>query len=310
MPHLKIIGILNITADSFSDGGRYLDTATAVEKGLSLVAQGADLVDVGAESSSPDGERISAREEIERLTPVIEALKREGVRVSVDTYKPEVMRHVISLGVDMINDITALRAPSAIKAIRDAGIPVVIMFARNQGPHAERVWRDHTTVMAKIKEFFAHRLKALHDAGIADDRIIIDPGMGLFLGSTPEPSLMVLRHIETLKEFGRELYLSTSRKSFIGRVIDRPIQSRGIGTLATEIWGYLHGVSYVRTHEPEPLRDAIRMIQAIEGIELTRSDISLPKTCSKKPATCCCRSSRWESNTNRSSFPEAPPCSF
>ena len=267
MPDLKIVGILNITTDSFSDGKCYLDTQAAIEKGLSLAAQGADLVDIGAESSNPDGEKITAEQEIERLTPVIEALKKEGVRVSVDTYKPGVMQQVISLGVDMINDITGLRDQSAIEVVQKAGIPVVIMFNRNPDIHAERTLRDHTTILSEIWEFFTERLKTLHDAGIADDKVIIDPGMGFFLGGNPEPSLMVLRHLETLKQFGRKIYLSASRKSFIGTVLDRPIESRDYGTLATEIWAYLHGVSFIRTHEPEPLRDAIRMIQAIEQVE-------------------------------------------
>jgi dihydropteroate synthase len=267
LKELKIAGILNITTDSFFDGKQYLDTQAAIEKGLSLIAEGADMVDIGAESSNPDGQKISAHEEIERLTPVIEALKKERVRISVDTYKPEVMASAISLGVNMINDITGLKDEAAIEVVRKADIPVVIMFARNEGPHADRTVRDHTTVMAEMDQFFTERLKTLHEAGIANDKVIIDPGMGLFLGGTPEPSLMVLRHIEELQKFGCELYLSTSRKSFIGAILDRPLNQRGIGTLATEIWGWLHGVSYIRTHEPEPLRDAVRMIQAIEQIK-------------------------------------------
>jgi len=267
LPDLTIVGILNITPDSFSDGHRYLDADAAIQKGLSLIAEGADMVDIGAESSNPDGSKVAAEEEIGRLAPVIKTLKKQGVRISIDTYKPEVMEHVISLGADMINDITGLRNPAAIEAIRKANVPVVIMFARNPDPHAERTRRDHETVLAEITDFFRQRLKVLHQAGIAEDKIIIDPGMGLFLGGNPEPSLMVLRHIESLRKFGHPIYLSTSRKSFIGRVLDRPVQERGIGTLATEIWGYLHGVSYIRTHEPQPLRDAIRMIQAIEQVE-------------------------------------------
>ncbi|MDY6911665.1 MAG: dihydropteroate synthase [Chloroflexota bacterium] len=267
MSDLKIAGILNVTTDSFSDGKRYLGAQAAIRKGMRLVDQGAHLVDIGAESSNPDGEKITVEQETERLTPVIEALKKEGISISVDTYKPEVMRHVISLGVDMINDITGLRDPAAVEIVREAGVPVVIMFARNQDPHAERTLRDHNTVLSEITTFFTERLNKLDAAGIAAEKVIIDPGMGLFLGGNPEPSLTVLRHIETLKRFGREVYLSSSRKSFIGKTLDRPIKQRGIGTLATEIWGYLHGVSYIRTHEPEPLRDAIRMIQAIEQIE-------------------------------------------
>ncbi len=266
MPDLKIVGILNITTDSFSDGGRYLDTQAAIEKGLSLAAQGADVVDIGAESTSIYGEKITAEQEIERLTPVIKALKKDGVRISVDTYKPRVMHYVIDLGVDMINDVSGLKDETAIKVVRQAGIPVVIMFNRNPDIHAQTTLQDHTTIMSEEVAFFTERLETLHDAGIADDKIAIDPGMGLFIGGA-ESSLMVLRHLETLKRFGRKIYLSASRKSFIGTVLDRPIEARGYGTLAVEIWAYLHGVSFIRTHEPEPLRDAIRMIQAIEQVE-------------------------------------------
>ena len=264
---LKIAGILNVTTDSFSDGNQYLDTRKAIEKGLSLIEQGADMVDVGAESSNPDGQKISASEEIDRLTPVVKALKQEKIPVSVDTYKPEVMEHVISLGVDMINDITGLKDKAAIDVIKKTDIPVVIMFARNEGPHAERTVRDHTNVMTELDEFFTERLGTLRGAGVTNERIIIDPGMGLFLGGTPEPSLMVLRHIESLKKHGNDIYLSASRKSFIGAVLDRSLKQRGVGTLAVEIWGWMHGVTYIRTHEPEPLRDAVRMIQSIEQIE-------------------------------------------
>ncbi len=263
---MKIVGILNITTDSFSDGGRYSQTPIAIEKGLSLAAEGADLVDIGAESTSIYGEKITAAQEIERLTPVIEALRKEGIRISVDTYKPEVMQHVISLGAEMINDVSGLKDEAAIKVVRDAGLPVVIMFNRNPDIHAQTTLRDHTTVMSEVVAFFTERLKTIHDAGIADEKVIIDPGMGLFVGGT-ESSLVILRHLETLKQFGREIYLSASRKSFIGTVLDRPVEARGYGTLAVEIWAYLHGVDYIRTHEPGPLRDAVRMIQAIEQVE-------------------------------------------
>lgn len=263
---MKIVGILNITTDSFSDGMRYLETPAAIEKGLSLAAEGADMVDIGAESTSIYGRKITAAQEIERLSPVIEALHKEGILISVDTYRPEVMQHVISLGVEMINDVSGLKDEAAIKVVQNTDLPVVIMFNRNPDIQAQTTLLDHTTVMSEVTAFFAERLKTLHDAGIAGDRVIIDPGMGLFIGGT-ESSLMVLRHLETLKQFGRKIYLCPSRKSFIGAVLDRPIEARGYGTLAVEIWAYLHGVEYIRTHEPGPLRDAIRMIQAIERLE-------------------------------------------
>ena len=262
-----IIGILNVTADSFSDGGRYLDPRAAVEKGLGLAAEGADIVEVGGESSNPDGARMDAAEELARIEPVILGLKKERIRISVDTRKPVVMRRALALGADMINDVTGLGDAEAVEAVRGAGVPVVVMFARNRGPRAERASRSEETVLAEIEAFFAERLASLESAGIAHDRIIIDPGMGFFLGGTPGPSLTVLRELEALRRFGCPLCVSTSRKSFIGAVLNRPVGERGAGTLATEIWAWLHGAGYIRTHEPGPLRDAARMILAIRGPE-------------------------------------------
>ena len=264
---VTIVGILNITTDSFSDGNRYLDTQAAIEKGFTLASQGADLVDIGAESSNPDAEKISIETEVARITPVIRALKKGGVALSVDTYKPDVMQRVCSLGVDMINDVTGLRNEASVRIIKEAGVPVVIMFSRSQGPHAERTVHGHDTIIRELTVFFSERLNALHNAGIPDNDVLIDPGMGYFLGGNPEPSLMVLRHMEVLKEFGRKIYISPSRKSFIGTVLKQPVTGRRYGTLATEIWAYLHGAHYIRTHEPSALRDAIRMLQAIEQVK-------------------------------------------
>lgn len=261
---VKIVGILNVTRDSFSDG--YLDTERAIEHGLKLASDGADIIDIGAEATNVASEKISADEEIKRLTPVIQALKEQNIPISVDTYKPEVMEHAISLGVHMINDVSGLADEKAIRVVKEANIPVVIMFNRNPDIRARAISQDHTTVMEEMENFFSKRLKSLHDAGIPDDNIIIDPGMGLFIGGT-KSSLMALRHIEDLKKFGKDIYISVSRKSMIGEVLNQPVESRGVGTLATEIWSYMHGVSYIRTHEPGPLRQSITMIQAIERIE-------------------------------------------
>jgi len=269
---VEIIGILNITTDSFSDGSYYLNPQTAIKKGLSLAAQGADLIDVGAESTSPDSEKISPQQEIARLTPVIKALKEEGIRISVDTYKPEVMERVISLGVDMINDVSGLRNKSSLEIIRQANIPVVVMFSNHlsfsaEGVRAQREFYEPSTIMSEIEEFFTQKLQQLHEAGIADDKVIIDPGMGAFLAANPEPSLVVLHHLQMLKKFGRRILISTSRKSFIGAVLNRPIESRIYGTLATEIWAYWQGVDFIRTHDVAALKDALRMIQAIEQVK-------------------------------------------
>jgi dihydropteroate synthase len=185
----------------------------------------------------------------------------------VDTYKPQVMRKVLEMGVDMINDITALKDPASVEIVKQHGVPVVIMYSRGTGPHADRTLRRHSGLMDEIVRFFKERIQTLTKSGIKLEDIIIDPGMGFFLGGNPEPSLMVLKHLKELKRLGVRLYLSTSRKSFIGTILHREVSKRAAGTLATELWAYLQGVDFIRTHEVEPLRDAIRMLQTIQGIE-------------------------------------------
>lgn len=261
----SIIGILNVTTDSFSDGGRYLDPRAAVRKGLSLAAEGAEIVEVGAESSNPDGASVDAAEELARLEPVVLGLKRAGLSVAIDTRKAEVMRGALAWGADMINDVTGFMDAEAVTAVRGTAVPVVVMFARNAGPRAERAEHGEETVMDEIGAFFTERLAALERAGIARERVIIDPGMGFFLGAAPGPSLTVLRGLDSLRRFGRPVCVCTSRKSFIGAVLGRPVGERAAGTLATEVWAWLHGADYIRTHEPGPLRDAVRMIAAIRA---------------------------------------------
>jgi dihydropteroate synthase len=198
---------------------------------------------------------------------VIQALKQEKIALSVDTYKPEVMRQALKMGVDMINDITALKDPASIEILKQYHVPVVIMYNRGPGPHADRNPRGHSGLMDEILKFFEERIKTLTGAGIRLENIIIDPGMGFFLSAIPEASLAVLKHLRELKSLGARLYLSTSRKSFIGTVLNREITKRAAGTLATELWAYLQGVDFIRTHEVAPLRDALRMLKAIQTID-------------------------------------------
>jgi dihydropteroate synthase type 2 len=261
--HPKIVGIVNITTDSFSDGGQFVDSDKAIAHGEELLQQGADWLDLGAESSNPDGERVSAAEEITRLTPVIRALK--SAQLAIDTYKPEVMAHCLGLGAGMINDITALENPESVEVVKSFQVPVVLMFARNQEPRAEKQLGNPETILAEIEAFFGHRIEKLLKSGLREAQIILDPGMGFFLGSNPEPSLRVLQGLERLKKLGRPLYICVSRKSFIGSVLGgRPPHERQHGTLAAEIWAALQGVDYLRTHAVAPLRDALQVLRAIQ----------------------------------------------
>ncbi|MGD8451103.1 MAG: dihydropteroate synthase [Phycisphaerae bacterium] len=265
----RILGILNITRDSFSDGGRYLTPDAAWQHAQRLIADGADAIDIGAESTHPDAEDVDADEELARLTPVLTQLKVAGVAVSVDTCKPAVMRGVLKLGADYINDVAGLGTLEAVDAVRDSDARLILMHSTARGTRAERVAVDPATIVERIVAFFADRLESLERASIDRRRVILDPGMGFFLGDRPEASLAVLCDIDRLKSLGCPVLISTSRKSFIGALLGtddqpRPVAERGAGTLATELWAAAHGADYLRTHNVRALRDALAIWQALE----------------------------------------------
>jgi len=261
----KIAGILNITKDSFSDGGEYIDADIAIEKALQLINDGADIIDIGAESTHPDSERISSEVEIERIEPVVKALKSKGVKISIDTYKPEVMEKALELNVDLINDVTALSDPLSVEVLSGADVDIIMMFSKNFSPQADKREWISDDYMGEITHFFDDKLENLVQKGFDENRFILDPGMGFFLGSNAEPSLSVLKRVKRLKTLGKRIMISTSRKSFIGTVLNRPVSDRDYGTLTTEIYASLQGVDFIRTHNAKALSDAIKMIQAIES---------------------------------------------
>ncbi len=280
MQHVTILGILNLTRDSFSDGGRYLSPADAIAHAERLREDGADVIDVGAESTHPDADDVPASEEIARLEAVVPELRRRGLRVSVDTHKPSVMARADAWGVEFLNDVNALRDPAAVTAARCGSARIILMHSRSIRPRAERGQpppdRTHApspdagrgAIVPKILEFFRERVALLEAAGLARERLIVDPGMGFFLGPDAGDSLDVLRQFAALREMGRPLLISVSRKSFVGQVLaeggaPRPVHHRAAGTLAAELWAAQHGAEYVRTHEPRPLRDGLRMLDAI-----------------------------------------------
>ena len=263
-PVTEILGILNVTRDSFSDGGRYLDTDAAVEHGLSLVADGADLVDVGAESSHPDSEEVPATEELRRLLPVVGALVEQGVRVSVDTWRPEVAREVVERGAEFVNDITGLEDERMLELLAATGARCIVMHSTSTAARAERRTAPEV-IVERVRAFFEERLERAEAAGVERSRLVLDPGMGFFLGRTPAASLTVLRDLERLRGLGAPLCVSTSRKSFLGELVGRPVGQRGAATLASEIWAWTQGVEFVRTHDARSLRDALRVLEAIRG---------------------------------------------
>jgi dihydropteroate synthase type 2 len=265
----QIMGILNVTRDSFSDGGRYLEPAWALAHARQLLADGADIIDVGAESTHPDAESVPAEEEIRRLTPVVQKLRELGARVSVDTYKPAVMRHVLRLGVEFINDVTALRDPAAVAAVRDSQVKLILMHSTATGPQAERRPVGPQGMVERILAFFERRIAELEQAGIRAERLILDPGMGLFLSSDPQTSVRVLRELSRLSVLGRPILVSVSRKGFLADLLGPPHRlpaQRGAATLAAELWAAQKGVAYIRTHDVQALRDALRIWQLLQAV--------------------------------------------
>ena len=260
----QVLGVLNLTRDSYSDGGRYLEPRAALAHARGMLDSGAVMIDVGAESSHPDSENVPAEEELRRLEPVVTALLATGARVSVDSYKPAVMRRVLELGVHCINDITGLRDPEAVEAVRGSACDLIVMHSTSSEARARREDEQGGDWTARVVAFFEHRIAELQRAGIARERLILDPGLGFFLSSAPGPSLEILRNLQSLRALGLPLCVSPSRKSFIGSVLGRGVGERAAGTLATEIWCAQHGVDWIRTHDVRALRDALVMLDAIE----------------------------------------------
>lgn len=262
----RIAGILNVTEDSFSDGGLHLEPGRAVERALELVAGGADLVDVGAASSRPGAIPVPVEEEIRRLDAVVGPLVARGIEVSVDTFAPATQLWAIERGVAWVNDVRGFPDPSVHAALAAADCGLVVMHSVQQTGPATRVDTRLGEVLDGIDGFFAGRIAELVDAGVSRDRIVLDPGMGFFLGRDPEISLEVLRHLAGLRaRFGLRTLVSVSRKSFLGQLTGRAVPDRGAATLATEIWVAAQGVDFIRTHDVRALRDALAMWAALAG---------------------------------------------
>ena len=264
-----IFGIVNVTEDSFSDGGRYLDPAAALAQARALAAAGADVIDLGAAASNVDAKPVAPEEEIRRLEPLISALKADRTRVSVDSFLPEVQRFAIARGVDFLNDIQGFPDPSFYPELAAARCRLVVMHAVQGRGRAQRRELSADQVWDRIGGFFRERIAALERAGVARGRIVIDPGMGFFLSSRPEASLHVLARLGELKRtFGLPVLVSVSKKSFLRAVTGRATAGElGAATLAAELFAAKHGADYIRTHNPGALADALRVVGALRDAE-------------------------------------------
>lgn len=264
-----LVGIVNITADSFSDGGRFLDPAAAIAHARRLAAEGADIVELGAASSNVAAGPVSPDEEIGRLDPVLTALADSGATLAVDTCRAEVQRFVLSRGVAYLNDISGFPDPAMYPALAASACRLVVMHAAGGAGRAAPLDLEAGEVWRRVAAFFAERVERLEDAGIARERLVLDPGMGFFLSRRPEASLHVLARIGRLKQmFGLPVMISVSRKSFLGAITGRQSPGeRGPATLAAELFAAARGADYIRTHDPAALRDALTVTAALNDVE-------------------------------------------
>jgi dihydropteroate synthase type 2 len=261
----QLLGIVNVTEDSFSDGGRHLAPAAALAHARALHAVGADVIDLGAAASNPSAKPVPAELEIARLAPVLDALQREGVPVSVDSFSAGTQAWALGKKVAYLNDIHGFCQPDFYPALAASDAKLIVMHALNTEGPARREDETPPDLFARILAFFQNRLVALTNAGIGRDRLILDPGMGLFLGRSRAASFEILRRISELKSaFGLPVLISVSRKSFL-RPPGRKPEEAGAATLAAELFAAAQGVDYIRTHDPAALRDALLIGRAIEG---------------------------------------------
>ena len=263
----RIFGIVNLTEDSFSDGGRFLDPAAALAQARALLAAGADVVDLGAAASNVDAKPVSAGEEMRRLEPLLTALAADGAAVSVDSFLPAVQRFAIARGVAFLNDIEGFPDPAFYPELAAANCRLVVMHAVQGRGRAQRIELSAAEVWDRIAAFFAERVAALEQAGVARGRIVIDPGMGFFLSSRPEASLSVLSRLGELKRmFGLPVLVSVSRKSFLRAVAGHSSAAElGAATLAAELYAAEQGADYIRTHDTGALADGLRVTAALRA---------------------------------------------
>jgi dihydropteroate synthase len=262
MGAVRILGVLNVTEDSFSDGGKYVDPERAIARGLELHRDGAEAIDLGAAASHPGAQAIPPAEEIRRLTPVVDGLASHGVPVSVDSCQPAVQRWAIGRGVEYLNDIRGFPHVELYPDLARSACRLIVMHA--VGGEAARTSTDPHTIVDRVVDFFTARLRALDAAGVARERVILDPGMGFFLGGNAEASFEVLRGIGRLRAtFGPPVLVCVSRKSFLGAITGRDAGERGAATLAAELFAARQGVDYLRTHDVRALRDALAVTDAL-----------------------------------------------
>jgi dihydropteroate synthase len=257
-----VMGILNVTPDSFSDGGVFLAREDAVAHARRMVGDGAGIIDVGGESTRPGAQAVSVQQELDRVIPVIEALRNEiPVPISIDSTKPEVMRAAIAAGAGFINDVQALRAEGALTAAAALNVPVCLMHMRGE-PRTMQDEPRYADVVGEVRDFLTQRLDACARAGIPRARLVIDPGFGF--GKTLEHNLALLRGLREFTALGAPVLAGLSRKSMIGKALGLPVGQRLHASVALALLAVQNGASIIRTHDVGPTLEAIRMLEAVQ----------------------------------------------
>ncbi|NMY38769.1 MULTISPECIES: dihydropteroate synthase [Pseudomonas] len=265
LAHTHVMGILNVTPDSFSDGGRFARLEEALRHAQAMVQAGATLIDVGGESTRPGARAVTAQEELERVAPVVELINRElDVIISVDTSTPLVMTESARLGAGLINDVRSLRREGALQAAAASGLPVCLMHMLGE-PGDMQNDPQYRDLLGEVSAFLANRMMVCAAAGIEPERIILDPGFGF--AKTLQHNLSLFKHMEALHALGQPLLVGVSRKSMIGQVLNKPVTDRLSGSLALAALAVTKGARILRVHDVAETVDVVRMIAAVESAD-------------------------------------------
>ena len=257
-----VMGVLNVTPDSFSDGGLYLDRRKASTRAMRMLEQGAAIIDVGGESTRPGAAEVSSEEELDRVIPVIESIRSESdCPISVDTSKPTVMQAAIDAGASLLNDVRGFSEPGALEVAARSDLPICIMHMQGS-PDSMQEAPEYTDVVAEVSDYLARRSQAAIAAGVKPERIIIDPGFGF--GKSLEHNLQLFGNLPALHRLEMPILIGVSRKSLFGQLLDRPADQRVAGSVAMAAMATLSGVSIIRAHDIEQTVDAVRTAQAVK----------------------------------------------
>lgn len=257
-----IMGVVNVTPDSFSDGGLFASTEKACKHALHLIAQGADLIDIGGESTKPGAVQIPLEIELARVIPVIHAIRQHSdCCISIDTYKPEVMSAAVNAGANMINDVYALRKEGALAMAGQLSVPVCLMHMQGNPQDMQDNPQYPQGIIHEMNQFFEERINACHSVGIDNNKLILDPGFGF--GKQTKDNLYIINQLDYFKKFNQPILLGVSRKSTIGTLLNKEVNQRLVGSIALTVYAALKGMGIIRTHDVDETNQALRLIDTI-----------------------------------------------